>query len=196
MIMWNELLTGLGTALSVVALLYYLWATIQKKIFLHAFSWLIWGTTVMVSYLAQLTENTGIGSLVTLAVSIQCFLIGIFSFFYSKSNTFSRGDWITLLASIIAIIFWIFTSNPLYAVIIITIADTFGYYPTLRKSFLFPKEDMPGIFLIGSIKFGLSIFTFNEHTLVNTLFPAAATIVDASVFFMIVIRRYQLQKKM
>lgn len=184
----------LSTLLIIGVLFYYIYLTIRKEILPHSFSWLIWGGTTFVIYLAQETEKSGFGSLITLLTSIQCLSVGIVAYFYSAKNLFTKGDWITLILSIIATALWIVTSEPFYAVLLITFADGIAYYPTFRKGHHKPFEDMPFTYFIGAYKFAFSIYLFDEITWTNALFPAFNAIVEFIVFGFLLIRRWQLHK--
>ncbi len=186
-------ITLISSFFVISSLFYYIYFIVKRKALPHALSWLIWGATTLVVYFAQLTENTGIGSLTTLVAGLTYFLIGGVAYCYTKKGTFTKGDWLSVSLAIIAVLLWIITSEPLYAVILITLADNIGYYPTFRKAYYKPFEEMPLIYFIGFWKFSLPLIIFHEVTLTNALFPICITFMECALFIFLLVRRWQLK---
>ena len=54
----------------------------------------------------------------------------------------TRGDWIAFLITFFAIPLWVVTSDPLWSVLLVTVIGAVAYYPTFRKSFAKPGEEL------------------------------------------------------
>lgn len=104
----------------------------------------------------------------------------------------TRGDKISLIAALLAIIPWVLTDNPLWSVILVTLIDLLAYYPTIRKSWHEPHEEALLSYTIGTVKFGLSVMALSNFTLVTTLYPVAIIIANIVLISMCLWRRKSL----
>lgn len=150
----------------------YVWAILKKQIRPHVFSWLIWAICAGVIFAAQVVENGGSGAWLMGLTSASCFLITILSLRLG-ANYITKSDWVALLAALCAICVWIVTKNPLSAVIIITLIDASAYFPTLRKAYSKPWEEMCLFYLLCNLSYVFSLAaleTYNVTTLLNQSF--------------------------
>ncbi len=59
---YKELLSAVAITLTFIAFFPYIRSIIKGAIKPHVFSWVIWGTTTFVVFLAQLEDNGGAGA--------------------------------------------------------------------------------------------------------------------------------------
>ena len=59
---YKELLSAVAIALTFIAFFPYIRSILNDAIKPHVFSWVIWGTTTSVVFLAQLEDNGGAGA--------------------------------------------------------------------------------------------------------------------------------------
>ena len=60
--MYKPLLGAIGIGLTFFAYLPYIRSIVQGKTRPHVFSWVIWGTSTCIVFLAQLTDKGGAGA--------------------------------------------------------------------------------------------------------------------------------------
>jgi hypothetical protein len=60
--LYKELLSALAISLTIIAFFPYIRSIIRGTIQPHVFSWVIWGTTTFVVFLAQLEGHGGAGA--------------------------------------------------------------------------------------------------------------------------------------
>lgn len=157
----------------------------------HAFSWLIWALITGEVYWAQMVKGGGAGAWATGAASMACLLIGL-SALSKSERKFSKYDWITLSAALIAILLWFIIKNPLASVVLLSVTDLIGVFPTVRKSIARPDEETAKAYAMHSIKFGIAIFALQAYSLTTWLFPATLGIANGAMAGLILIRRKQL----
>ena len=88
-----------------------------------------------------------------------------------------------------ALPFWYFTSNPLWAVVILTAVDLTGFAPTFRKAYHHPyEEQLLFYFLMASRNF-LVIVALENYSLTTILFPAATALACILLIQMVLKRR-------
>ncbi len=82
--------------------------------------------------------------------------------------------------------------DPLIAVILVTVIDMIGYYPTFRKSYLRPYEQMIFVHLIDSVKYAVLLLALESVSLTTSLYPLSIVIASTALSLMIAVRGRQL----
>lgn len=186
----KEGIAALGIIFTLIGYSQYFRSIFAGKTKPHMFSWLIWASLTLIAFLAQVSDNAGPGSWITALTAIMSFIIvGLSCFKGEKSIT--RGDWITFLTALTAIPIWLITDNPLWAVIIVTIIDALGFYPTFRKSWLKPFEENALHYFLAALKFILSLVALDNFSIITALYPASLVFMNFTFLVLLYIRRKQ-----
>lgn len=183
----------LAIVISLVAIVPYIISIIQNKTKPHAFSWLIWGISTLTIFIAQLVSGAGAGSWSIGVSGVITIGIAILAYCKRSDDSITKTDWICLVCALTALPFWYFTSNPLYAVLILTTVDLFGYIPTLRKSYHKPHEESVALFAIMAFRNLISIMALESYLLTNYLFQAATMFANFVVIAVVIIRKRSLR---
>jgi len=162
--------------------------TIKQAIRPHVFSWIIWGTMNAITFFAQISRNAGAGAWATGFSAAGCFFIALLASLHGEKEI-TRSDWVVFLLSLGTILIWYVTRNPLWAVILLTLINVAAFYPTLRKSWINPHEEMISQFLISDIKHVTSIFAMTSYSTVTMLYPVSALFLNTSLAVVIFQRR-------
>jgi hypothetical protein len=158
----------------------------------HLFTWVVWGTLGAIGFAAQWHGNAGPSMWALAVTTILAYSTALLSLKYGE-KTFTRGDKISLAASLFAIVPWLMTDDPLGSVILISLIDAVAFYPTVRKSWNKPQEESLLAYNIGSLKFGLSLFAISNFTFTNALYPAAIVFINTAFVVMCLLRRRALR---
>ena len=154
----------------------------------HAFTWLIWGSLNAIAFVGQIQDNAGAGSWAVGFTALA--LLSIFVIALSKGEKDIKPfDWFCMSGSVLAIILWAITSEPLTAILLITFIDALGFLPTVRKSYNKPHEETLITFLLSTVKYGLVIVALQNYTLVTVLFPLSLVIMNGLFVAMLLVRR-------
>jgi hypothetical protein len=188
---YKLLLGALAVIVGFIGYIPYFRNIINGKTKPHAFSWLVWGILTAIAFVGQVTSNGGAGTWVTGFTALICFAVFILALRKGKKD-FPLTDWISLAGAGIALLLWFITSNPLTAIILITIIDALGFIPTFRKSFVRPNEETMFTYLMSGIKFIIGIVALEQYSLVTVLYPLSLVITNAVFILMLLIRRKQL----
>lgn len=187
-----RLLFGIvGIVIEVASMLPYFRDIFRGTTKPHVFTWFGWGLINIVVGSAQFVSGGGYGIFVTASVAITCFTVAGLALFWGEKNI-TKGDWICLGGSIISIVLWLFTSDPLVAVIIVTLADIIAFIPTFRKAYYRPQEETALTFGLGATRNIFGILALQSFAVVNWLYPASLIITDGAFTAMLLIRRRQL----
>ncbi len=186
---FKPLLSVLATLLTFIAFYPYIKSIYQKKITPHVFSWVIWGSTTLIVFFAQYEAKGGIG---TIPIGIS----GLITFFIAYLSYRKRGDinitnldWFFLILAFSSLPFWYFSSNPLLAVIVLTVVDLAGFGPTVRKAYSHPYEENISFFGLFALRNGLVVVAMETYSLTTILFPAAVGLACVLLIVLLLIRR-------
>ena len=154
----------------------------------HSFTWLGFGILNGVTFAAQVTTGGGPGSWASAITTIAT--LGIAALAFTKGEkAITKFDWICFSGAIIGIVLWRLTSNPLWAVVIVTIADLLVFAPTYRKGFLRPYEETVSLYIMATLKFAISLFALTTFNLTTAFFPVAIVMANLGIILLLVIRR-------
>jgi hypothetical protein len=166
----------------------YFTAIFRGKTHPHVFSWFIWGTISGIGFAALVAEGAGAGSWARGFGSATCFLVVLLGFFTGEKNI-TRGDWITFAAALSAIPLWVVTRTPFWSVVIVCCIDTAGYYPTVRKSWRKPREEMAASYLFSCLGAVLSLAAIEQYNPSTWLYPLTLSFSNGAMWLFLLTRR-------
>jgi len=186
---YKEFLSAIAIALTFVAFAPYIRSIVRGSTRPHVFSWIIWGATTFVVFLAQLAAKGGVGAW-PIGVS-GIITIGIAMLAYARRGdvTVTRLDWLFLGAAMSALPLWYFTSDPLWAVVVLTIVDLLGFGPTVRKAYYAPRSESVLFFSLFAARNVLVIFSLETYSMTTVLFPAVIAAACIAVGAILLFRR-------
>ncbi len=186
------LLSIVAIVLTFIAFWPYIRSIHQGKTKPHLFSWIIWGSTTFIVFLAQLSAKGGVGAWPIGISGLITLYVAYLAYIKQSDDSITRIDWFFLIAAISALPFWYLTANPLWAVVILTITDLLGFGPTFRKSYHSPFEEKLSFFSLITIRNFISILALESYSLTTVLFPAASGGVGLIFILMVLYLRHKL----
>jgi hypothetical protein len=169
----KELLSAAAIILTLVMFVPYIRTIRQGTTRPHFFSWVIWGLGTITVFLAQLAGHAGAGAWAIGVSGVITLYIAALAYLKRTDLAITRTDWAFLAASLSALPCWYFTSDPLWAVLILTAVDLAGFGPTFRSAYVRPWSEHMGFFAMGAIRNGLVILALEHYSVTTVLFPAA-----------------------
>ncbi len=185
---WQIIFGSIAVILGLFQYLPYAFDVFRGKTKPHAFSWFAWGLPTGIILFAQIADGGGAGVWATGVTALLCTLIFILSLFRGERNIVFI-DWVSLSCSVVAIAAWTVTSDPLWAVILVTATDLFGFVPTIRKSVLKPEEETITTYIVGGSKWIFSMMALNTFSAVTLIYPLAMVIANWGFAVMLKVRR-------
>lgn len=189
--MSKEILSGIAIAITFAAFLPYIRSVMRGRTKPHVFSWVIWGSTTFIVFFAQLADEGGAGAWpIGVSGLITIYVAGL-AYTKRADTAITRTDWLFFAAAMASLPAWFLTSDPLWAVVILTTIDVLGFGPTIRKAYVRPYEEQLLFFVLMGARNLISIAALEHYSVTTMLFPAA--VAGAVVLFLaIVIARRQL----
>lgn len=190
----KEILSSVAIILTFIAFIPYI-RSIQKGITKpHVFSWVIWASVTFIVFLAQLSDDAGAGAWPIGVSGIITLYVAILAYRKKSDKMITNKDWLFFIAAMSALPFWYFTSNPLWAVIILTSVDLVGFAPTFRKAYHQPHQEQLLFFMLMTSRNFISILALEHYSITTVLFPAA-TAIACMLFIQFTILRRMVVKK-
>jgi len=170
---FKGVISAAAIVLTLVAFLPYLRSILTGTTRPHVFSWIIWGTTTSMVFIAQLADRGGVGAW-PIGVS-GAITIGIAVLAYRKraDTTITVTDWLFFCAAMSSAPLWYFTADPMWAVILLTTVDMLGFGPTIRKAYAQPASESVVFYALYTLRCILVIVALEHYSVTTVLFPAA-----------------------
>ena len=181
-------LTLVATILGVIGFIPYLRDIFLLKTKPHSYTWLIWfltqGTAVCVAWYG----GSGWGILNLIVGVFLVFVVFIFSLKYGTKNI-SKGDTITLIAVLCAILVWWQLDQPILSVFIVSIIDLVGYFPSFRKTWQEPWSETLSTWAIFAVSDIFSLLALAEYNFLTVTYLVSITIANLVLFLVASFRR-------
>lgn len=185
----KEILSAAAIVLTLVAFLPYVHSILRGTTRPHMFSWVVWGATTFVVFLAQLEDQGGVGAWpIGMSGGIT---IGIAVLAYRKRAdvAITATDWLFFLAALSSLPLWYLTSDPMWAVVVLTVVDVLGFGPTFRKAWHHPHSESVLFYGLFAVRNTLVVLALEHYSLTTTLFPAVIAAACMLLMALIAFRR-------
>ena len=189
---YKELLSVIAVVLTFIAFVPYIVSIVRNTIKPHVFSWVIWGSTTFVIFLAQLKGGGGVGAWPIGISGIVTIFIALLAYIKRGDITITRTDWLFFVSAMSSLPVWYFTSDPLWAVIILTAVDVLGFGPTVRKAYIHPHSESLVFFLLFIVRNLIVIAALETYSVTTVLFPAVIAAACMLLVVMVLHRRWAL----
>lgn len=169
---YKELLSAIAIVLTFAAFIPYVRAIISGATKPHVFSWVIWGATTFVVFLAQIEDKGGVGAWPIGVSGVITILIAFLAYLKRADITTTKTDWVFFVSALSSLPLWYFTSDPLWAVVVLTTVDVIGFGPTVRKVYSFPHSESLLFFALFAVRNIVVILALEHYSVTTVLFPA------------------------
>jgi len=186
---YKEILSAIAIALTFIAFYPYIRSIILGDTKPHVFSWIIWGSTTFVVFLAQLEDDGGVGAWPIGVTGVITLFVAILSYLKRTDISITKTDWLFFIAAMSALPLWYFTSEPLWTVVILTVVDILGFGPTVRKSYEQPHSESVLFFALFSARNFIVILALENYSITTVLFPAVIGIACITLITLLIYRR-------
>ncbi|MGF7228441.1 MAG: hypothetical protein ACQR33_00460 [Candidatus Saccharibacteria bacterium] len=151
----------------------YLRATWQGRAQPSIISWSFWSLTAMVAFAVQLIRGGGPEVFVTLAIGVSPVAVCAIAIYKNAYHaSFTKTDKICIALTVIGILLWLISKNPLTALFMSILADIFSSVPTIIKSYQSPETEHPTAYALSIISMSVTLLTITNWHVTNWLFTA------------------------
>ena len=186
---YKEALSLIAIAITFAAFIPYIREIFRGSVKPHIFSWVIWGATTLMIFLAQLEDHGGVGTWpIGVSAGITIF-IAYLAYMKRADVTITRTDWLFFAVALLSLPLWYWTSDPLWAVVLLTAIDVAGFGPTVRKAYQFPYSESLLFFALFTLRNLLVMLALENLSVTTLLFPAAMLVICVFMITLIAYRR-------
>ncbi|MES1196073.1 MAG: hypothetical protein ABUL58_03925, partial [Steroidobacter sp.] len=159
----------------------------------HLFSWITWTLNSLVIFLAQTVSHGGFGAWPIGGSCLITAYTAVLAYRHRTDMSIATTDWVFFAIAVAAMMFWLLTSSPLLAVVLLTGSELVGFGPTFRFTFFHPHEERIGFYFLSSLRNILTISALEYYSLTTVLYPASKCVVSIILVMLIAHRRTQPQ---
>jgi hypothetical protein len=167
----KALFSLLAVVVSLMAFAPYITGIIKGRLRPHVFSWVIWTLTTSIVFFAQMADGAGVGAWPIGFSAILALLIASLAYRHRGVVVVARSDWLFFGLALSALPVWALTSNPMWAVIILTSVDLLGFAPTWRKTYWAPHGESVVFFGLTALRCLLIVLALEHYSIATALFP-------------------------
>ncbi|WP_036252533.1 hypothetical protein [Methylobacter sp. BBA5.1] len=186
---YKEILSAVAIALTFAAFVPYIRTIISGATKPHVFSWIIWGATTFVVFLAQIEDKGGVGAWPIGVSGCITVFVAFLAYVKRADITITKTDWLFFTLAMSSLPLWYFSSDPLWAVVVLTTVDVLGFGPTFRKAYSFPHSESLLFFSLFVVRNILVMIALENYSITTVLFPAAVAVACMLLMAMIMYRR-------
>jgi hypothetical protein len=185
----KEILSLIAIGITLAAFYPYIRGILSGSTKPHVFSWVIWASTTLVVFFAQLEAQGGVGAWpIGVSGSITA-LIAFLAYLKRSDISITSADWAFFVAAMASLPLWYLTADPTWAVVVLTAVDILGFGPTLRKAYAHPHAESIPFFFLFAIRNALVVLALERHSIATVLFPAAVSLACLVLIGVIIFRR-------
>lgn len=189
----HEIIPLIGSVVIIIGFLPYVYLTVTKKIKPRIATFITFNLITIISTVAALSEQAYASAMATGALTLMQMIVLFFAIKHGD-QAYSRVDWTSQAISLAGIVAWLISKDPLYAILFNMLADFFGYVPTFYHIWKIPKDETWLSWLIVSSGAFMTFIGTPNRDLINILFPAYLTVVNASLGLTVLYRQKTIAK--
>lgn len=160
----------------------YVKETLQGKTKPNKVTWLMWSIAPLIATAAAFSDGARWAVLPTFMAGFATLLVFIASFVNPKSYwKLEKFDYLCGIFSLLALILWAITKEPLWAVFFAIVGDSFAAIPTIIKSWKYPETESGQIYIADLLNILTSFFAFKNFNLTEIAFPIYLVLLNSFI---------------
>jgi hypothetical protein len=187
-------ISAIAVFLTFAAYVPYYRDIIKGKTHPHVYSWSLWGLLTVLLVALQIKGGAGPATWVTAAAGLLCGGVVIFGLKDGKKDI-TVSDTVVAVLSLIAIGFWLIADQPVISMLLVILADSLAFIPTIRKSWHKPYSETLSLYVTNAFRFFLALAAVETYSFLSASWIAAWAIANGLFSVMLVMRRRQVKTK-
>jgi cation transport ATPase len=189
----SEIYGSLSVVLAIASYAPYFVATLKGSNKPHVFSWVLWSLLTWIAFAIQVASGAGPGAWASGVTAFCCIVIAAASFKHGEKRI-TRSDWVAFAAGLLTVPLWMVTKDATASALLVTAIDLFGFYPTFRKSWHRPREEMVSTHALSLIKHLFAIAALSVISVPTAFYPAALFVANVLLVGEILYRRSKISE--
>jgi hypothetical protein len=161
----------------------YTWGVYKGRARPNAVTWLLWGITPLIAFVAQIHHGAGPESAVTLVLAIGPLVVAGVTVLRDRTASQLTPLTTTCAAfAVVGLILWQVTKNPVLAIAFCIIADAFATVPTLAKAYRDPRSEYATPYYLSVSSMVVTLYAVETWTFTTYAFPLYMLIINVILF--------------
>lgn len=172
----------IGAVVQLVGIFVYIRAIVRGQTKPNRVTWLMWSAGPLIGSVAAFSDGVRWAALPVFMSGFAPLLVLITSFINPKSYwKLEKFDYICGSCSILALVLWGITKEPLIAIIFSIASDGFAAVPTIIKSWKHPDSESVEAYTTGLFNSLTSFFALRTFGISELAFPIYLVLVNSSL---------------
>jgi hypothetical protein len=165
-------LVFVGAVVSFASALYYSWLTLKGRVQPNRVTWFLWFLAPMIAAVAAFSAGVTWAAVPVFMSGFDPLVVFVASVVTRHGSwKITRFDLICGGISVLALIFWVLSRNPVLAIIFSMAADFLAGVPTLSKAWTNPETEHVGPYIGGTFAAATAFFAVDAWNFVSLAFP-------------------------
>jgi len=185
----RSLLSFVAIVLTFVGYVPYVRSILRRETKPHVFSWIIWGSTTFIGFFAPIEGGGGAGAWPIGVSGTVALLVAFLAWRFRGDTSVTASDRLFFGLALASLPLWYLTADPLWSVVVLTLADTLGIGPTLRKAYRYPAEENLTFWTLFVVRNGVASAALERWSTTTLLFPVVTGASCLGLVFLVLWRR-------
>lgn len=183
-----------GALVQLAGILSYMRETLRGATKPNKVTWLMWSVAPLIATFAAISDGVSWSVIPVFMAGFGPLLVFIVSFVNKKSYwKLETFDYLCGFCSVLALVLWAITKEPVIAIIFAIASDGFATVPTLIKSWKFPETETADAYTTGLFNALTSFAAIKIWSFSSYAFPAYLVIINT--FLTLSVYRIKLLKR-
>lgn len=176
----------LGAIVNFVGIYFYIKDVIKGNVKPNKVTWLMWSIGPLIATFAAFSSGVRWAVVPVFMAGFAPLIVFIISLFSKKSYwKIEKFDYFCGICSVLALVFWYITKEPLVAIIFSILSDFFAGIITVKKTWNYPETESHTPYSTGIFSALTSFFAIPVWTPVQYLFPFYLVFMNGLILFAI-----------
>lgn len=182
----GQYLVFAGIAAMTVGLLVYTRDTLQGKTKPNRVSWLLWSIAPLIGSVAAFSDGVRMAALPVFIIGLGPLVVFVASFVNKNAYwKLEKSDYVCGLVSLLALVLWQVTNEPVVAIVFAILSDALAALPTYIKSWKFPETESGITYAATAFGAGTSFLVLQNWNFSEWAFPAWLVCMNAALALVI-----------
>lgn len=190
MTQYLQYLVFVGVSAQLVGIISYIKGTLRGNTKPNKVTWLLWSISPIIATFAAISNGVGWAVLPVFMAGFGPLLVFVASFVNKKSYwKLGKFDYFCGFFSLLALVLWWITKEPVVAIVFAITSDGFAAIPTMVKAWKYPETESAGPFLAGMFSASTSFVAIKTWNFSSLAFPTYLIVVCALLIISIYHRK-------
>ena len=181
-----QYLVIIGALAQLIGIASYIKETLQGKTKPNKVTWLLWSVAPLIAAIAAFTDGVRWAILPTFMAGFGPLLVFICSFISKNAYwKLEKFDYICGIFSILALILWAITKQPIIAIIFSIASDGLAAVPTLIKAWKYPDTENAAPYITGIFSALTSFAAITMWNFSSLAFPIYLVLLNTCIIISI-----------